>query len=177
MSYFDEEMKEQYIYAGYKNHTHFFIHIQENMRDFTEEISKRVYHYLVNLRKIQRYEENVVIYQIHPVSCIVQLVIIQNYDKDPSTRFQYDNQYMSKYFWELWNLPRNTFINNNSKNEDDDSAFIVEYNYQNRCYTNYHLIETFDEWMMYHLPEDFVRNQPFPIHNLNELYVMKEILE
>jgi hypothetical protein len=167
---FDEEIKEKYIYAGYKNHTHFFIHIINSMRDFTVEISKKVYNYMVNIDIITQYEENVVIYQIHPVSCIVDLIILQNYDKQPHTRFRYDNQYMSKYFWELWTLPKKP-----RENAENDEAFIIEYNYSNQSFSSYHLLETFTELMTYRLPEDFVFNQTFPISSLKEYYVFKEI--
>ncbi len=120
---------------------------------------------MVNIQRIRRYEENVVIYQIHPVSCLVNLIILQNYDKDPHTRYRYDNQYMSKYFWELWELPENS-----------NSTLIIEYNYDQKKYRSYQLLETFQEIMNYRLPEDFIQNQPFPISGLNEYYLLKEIL-
>jgi hypothetical protein len=164
----EEEIKEKYIYGGYKNHTHFFIHIIENMRDFCADISKYIYNHMVNIGKITRYEENVVIYQIHPVSCLVNLIILQNYDKDPHTRYRYDNQYMSKYFWELWTLEQNQ--------DNSESTFIIEYNYDKKKYKSYQLLESFQELMNYRLPEDFVSNQPFPISTLNEYYVYKEII-
>jgi hypothetical protein len=164
---FIEDVSETYVYAGYSNDTHFFIHFISNMRDFQQEISKYVYHALVNSNKIRSRDKNVVIYQIHPVSEITHLIVIQNYDKDPSKRVRFDREYMERYFGEIMSLDRKT-------NNTGEGAFIVKYDYDKRVYKMNRTMDTFEEMMRY-VVEDYTGK--LRIHEVIDYYLIKEMNE
>jgi hypothetical protein len=162
---FIEDISESYVYAGYANDTHFFIHFINNMRDFKPEISMNLYYALANSGKIRNREKNVVIYQIHPVSEIVHLIVIQNYDKPLEKRVRFDREYMGQFFARLMNLDRTT-VNHG------DGAFVVKYDYERKVYKMNRNMETFEEMMRFVI-EDYA--DKMQIYEVIEYFPIKEI--
>lgn len=116
-------MSEQYIYLGKLLNTYFFIH-SISYSKFTQTISNVLYDALASNQYIEDSNENVVIYELNEKTNQMTITAIQHVLKDEHVRFVLKN--LSETFLRLIKAPR-------------DDLFVVEYNYESKCYKIFEL--------------------------------------
>jgi hypothetical protein len=116
-------MSEQYIYLGKLLNTYFFIHSICDSK-FTQTISNILYDALAINQYIEDSNENVIIYELNDKTNQITITTIQHILKDEYSYFVLKN--LSETFLKLIKAPRN-------------DLFVVEYNYESKCYKIFEL--------------------------------------